>query len=399
MEILFISSLVSKSLVDKLFRETGKNVGFEIQKFHRLLVRGFVKNGIIVKTLTGLPISRSLSNKLWWNLPNESEDGVNYQYISFVNYPVLRHIFLFLYSFFYTLLWGIKGRKDKCIVCDVLNISLCMGSLLASKLIGLRSVGVMTDMPGLMVSKASNVKCEGLRIIPRINKSFLTSFSYYVFLTEQMNEVVNRKHQPYIVMEGLVDELMAYTTLVNVNRGDDRRVLLYAGGLHERYGLKKLVEAFMRVDAADVQLSLYGDGPFVEDLKHYCAQDSRIVYYGVVPNDEVVQAELLATLLINPRPTDEEFTKYSFPSKNMEYMVSGTPVLTTKLPGMPKEYYSYIYLFEDETVEGYTKAMNHILSLPKEELCIKGADAKRFVLECKSNVSQAKRIIDMLSIL
>ena len=34
-------------------------------------------------------------------------------------------------------------------------------------------------------------------------------------------------------------------------------------------------------------------------------------------NDRVVEEQLRATLLVNPRPTAEAFTKYSFPSKNM----------------------------------------------------------------------------------
>ena len=34
-------------------------------------------------------------------------------------------------------------------------------------------------------------------------------------------------------------------------------------------------------------------------------------------NDRVVEEQLRATLLVNPRPTAAAFTKYSFPSKNM----------------------------------------------------------------------------------
>ena len=34
-------------------------------------------------------------------------------------------------------------------------------------------------------------------------------------------------------------------------------------------------------------------------------------------NDRVVEEQLRATLLVNPRPTAEAFTKYSFPSRNM----------------------------------------------------------------------------------
>ena len=397
MNILFVSSLTSKRTIAELSAHYKKNLGFAVQKFNRLIVHGLIENQVTVQTLTGLPISRNRSNKLWWNAASEIENGINFKYIPFINYPGFRHICLFFYSFFYTLFWGLKGKKDKCIVCDVLNISICLGSLLASKLIGLKSVGVMTDMPGLMVTKDNDAK-RGFNIISTINKSYLTSFSYYVFLTEQMNVAINKKHRPYIIMEGLVDESMeGMIAEKSEQKNNKKRILLYAGGLYARYGLKMLVDAFMQIKDEDLQLSLYGNGPFVEELKnYYCLQDSRIVYHGIVPNEQVVKAELDATLLINPRPTTEEFTQYSFPSKNMEYMVSGTPVLTTKLPGMPEEYYPYIYLLEDETVEGFAKSLRTCLFLPKEELIEKGKRAKRFVLENKNSISQTERIINLI---
>lgn len=396
MEISYIASLTSDSLIKKIYAETGVNLGFAVQKFSRLLAHGFIKNGANVQTLTGLPISHTISGKLWWNIPGEVEDGVVYKYIPFVNIPGFRHLFLFVYSFFYTLLWGMHNTKEKTIVCDVLNISVCLGSLFASKLVGLKSVGVVTDMPGLMVSRGSSDNGYVDTVAARVNKSYLSLFSCYVFLTEQMNEVINRKHRPFIVMEGMVDINMAETIPVDSSKVNDKKVVIYAGGLHEQYGLKLLVEAFMLLEGNDKELWLYGDGPFVNQLEGYCKKDKRIIYKGIVPNAQVVEDELSATLLVNPRPTHEEFTKYSFPSKNMEYMVSGTPVLTTRLPGMPEEYHSYVYLFDKETVDGYTQVLHDVLDLPVEKLLGKGVDAKRFVLENKNNVTQAGRVIELV---
>ena len=79
----------------------------------------------------------------------------------------------------------------------------------------------------------------------------------------------------------------------------------------------------------------------------------------------------------------------------MEYMVSGTPVLTTKLPGMPKEYYDYIYLIEDESENGMMDSIITVLNLPREELIEKGKNAKDFVLKYKNNNVQAKKIIEL----
>ena len=77
----------------------------------------------------------------------------------------------------------------------------------------------------------------------------------------------------------------------------------------------------------------------------------------------------------------------------MEYMVSGTPILTTKLPGMPKEYYDYIYLIEEESENGMRNSITKVLNLPREELIEKGKKARDFVLKYKNNNIQAKRII------
>lgn len=95
-------------------------------------------------------------------------------------------------------------------------------------------------------------------------------------------------------------------------------------------------------------------------------------YKRVVPNARVVNAKTKAKLLINLRPTHEAFTCYSFPSKNMEFMISGTPVLTTHLPGMPAEYHSFIYLFEGESVFDYARKITEVMSVSDEDPHQKG---------------------------
>ena len=77
-------------------------------------------------------------------------------------------------------------------------------------------------------------------------------------------------------------------------------------------------------------------------------------------------------------------------------MVSGTPLLTTKLPGMPKDYYPYIYMFEEETVDGYAEAIRATLSHSEEELKKMGQKAATFVLNNKNNISQGTRILQLL---
>ncbi len=395
MKILYLSVLTSSKALEDARKRDSSFSAYAVYKFSKLVAEGFVKNGHHVRALStfyqpnvGLGYCRS----------KEEDNGVVFSYIPTFNSRLFHFFWAFIYCFFYVLFWGIWKREDKAVVCDVLNVSACIGAVAASKFLRLRCVGVVTDMPGTGVNEndsGTHNTNEKLSITARINKSYLGKFSHYVFLTEQMNESINVNRRPYIVMEGLVDATIQVPDLLEKA---EKKVVIYAGGLYERYGLKLLVDAFIQANIDNTELWLYGDGPFVKQLLEYSNRDPRIIYKGIHPNQEVVKAELQATLLVNPRPTNEEFTKYSFPSKNMEYMVSGTPVLTTPLPGMPSDYYPYVYLFDKgENVLGYVKSLEEVLSKTKEELIQKGKTAREFVLDNKNNIKQAKRIIDLIN--
>lgn len=392
MQLLYLSRLASESAISEEYKRNPEFSGYAVQKFNRLVVEGLAKNGHNVIALSTFYMP---GFGWYYNRKSEIVEKVKYRYIFSPNNHILRDTWLIFYCFFYVFFWGMRNRKEKAFIADVLNISSCIGAIAAARLLGLRRVGVMTDMPGLMVSRSiTGKRINRTSFIARMNKSFLSKFTHYVFLTEQMNAVVNKKGRPYIVMEGLVDTAMVEP---DCKKTTGKKVVLYAGGLMERYGLKLLVEGFIDADIENSELWIFGNGPFAEKLEEYHKKYSAVIYKGIRPNEEVVEAEMTATLLVNPRPTEEEFTKYSFPSKNMEYMVSGTPLLTTKLPGMPVEYYNYVYLFEEETIKGYADAIRKTLTRPMDELHAKGMVARKWVLDNKNNMSQTDRIVKLIN--
>lgn len=392
-KILYISALASKSRINKQYRQTGQNPGFAVQKFSRLLVKGLQLNGAKVQAFSNPPnIGES---KRFISSSAEEENGIVYKYVPYFNLPIIKHISIFCYTFFYVLFWGIKDSKNKTIICDALSISICMGALVASKVNGVLSIGVVTDIYGLMVgSERKSIKA---RLASKLNSFYIRLFNKYILLTEQMNNVVNPKHRPYMIMEALCDS----TLQDERNRQPIEKVypplIVYAGGIYEKYGLKMLAEAFIKANIKDASLVYYGDGSYVEEFKSLCIQHPNIEYRGITSNEDILDIEHRATLLVNPRFSSEEFTKYSFPSKNMEYMVSGTPLLTTKLPGMPKEYYPYVFLFSEETIDGYAEALSKVLALSGSELTQFGASAQNFVLKNKNNIYQGQRIIEFIN--
>jgi len=399
MDIFYVSGLCSDKKFKAIFNMSDIKPAQQIQKYHNLLSKGIKSLTDNIYIMTALPISRLNIKKKWFSTDKEIEGNALYHYLPFINLPVLRHLLIFFVGFFTCMNWSIKKRnKEKVIVCDVLNLTISIAALLASKLCGVKSVAIVTDIPNHLDNYTMEEKSGTKYLFSNLYRLTCNFFMYrydsYILLTEQMNEVVNPKNKPHIVIEGMVDTNMKAVSNTLENKYKEK-VIIYAGALRKNNGIKKLIEAFIKLDMDDARLWLFGSGEMEKEIRNYEKIDNRIKCFGVASNQVVVEEELKATLLVNPRPSNEEFTKYSFPSKNMEYMASGTPTLTTKLPGMPKEYNKYVYLIEDELVEGITSTLNKILYISKQKLHEKGEKAKKFVLEEKNNILQAKKIINM----
>lgn len=387
MNIIYVSSLCSKEKYDILFSDNRHKGNQQIQKYHRLVIEGFVAHDIAVEAVTSPPVNRENTKRRILKGNIEINGLVKYIYLTTINIPVLKNIWDFTASFFRTLSLCLKNR-DSVLICDVLNIAISTGAIFASKITRKKNVGIITDLPYMQGNRAN-------KFMVKIYYYISNKFSSYVFLTCQMNEVINKKNKPHVIIEGQVDIKM--NDIPNkLSNKHENIICHYAGGLQRIYGIKILVESFIRANIENAELHLYGGGEFEQELKELCINHSNIKYFGIVPNEHVVNEQLKSTLLVNPRPTNEEYTKYSFPSKNMEYMASGTPALTTKLPGMPKEYYDYVYLIEDETEEGIVKALKEVLNKPSDELHEMGLRAKEFVIREKNNVNQAEKIIKLI---
>lgn len=404
MKILYISSVPSKNqfnYMKSMLKDNIDNVKYGMQesgfKFHHLVMEGIIKNKNEIYSLVGRPVSRHSHKGIFWKNIKENEKDIFYEHIAILNIPILKNIFACVSYFFKTKKWLKKNKKeDKCIIIDAAYVTIIPFINLATKIIKCKKVAVVCDIYEYMadVKDSRENKSKIHKYVSKIMKNNYLQMDGFVFLTEAMNDVLNKRNVPYIVMEGLVDSNMKSknNTLKDKNPKD---IVMYAGAIREKYGLKYLIDGYSKYNNNNSELWIYGSGDYVSTVEKYAKKDKRIKYYGIVDNKEIVKREIEATLLINPRPTNLEFTKYSFPSKNMEYMVSGTPILTSKLPGMPDEYLDYVYLINENSSKGITDALNNTLSKDKEELHKKGIKAKKFVLDRKNNIVQAKRILDL----
>lgn len=391
MKILYASATCSKHRFSELFFSTGTgNIpGQQVQKFHRLMMDGLASAGVSVVAITSPPINAANNPGTVVTLGDDFEDGIAYQYLPILNIRLVKHIFTFAVSFIETYRY-LRRNSDAVVVCDVLNFSVATGALLGAKALHRSNTGIVTDLPRFLADYPN-------RIYSLLTNFVMRRYDSYVLLTKQMSSVVNRHGAPEVVIEGLVDSGMTYRE----NEATAKKhpaVCLYAGALDRRYGVDALVQGFLKAHTEDAELWIFGHGDYVEELEEVTRTTQRVKFFGVIPNEAVVEEQLSATLLVNPRPTWEEFTKFSFPSKNMEYMASGTPLLTTRLPGMPTEYIPYVYLLEDETPTGIANALEALFAQDRIILHKKGAEAKQFVLLRKNNTVQARRLLQLIEV-
>lgn len=159
----------------------------------------------------------------------------------------------------------------------------------------------------------------------------------YILLTEQMKDRLPVGDKPYAVIEGLVSR-------VTEPAEDSReKIITYTGKLDEKFGVKTLVQAFSKMEDPDCRLVLCGRGDCSDYIRQAAEADSRIRPMGQVLPEEALRWQQRSAVLVNPRPNNEDYTKYSFPSKDIEYLLTGKAVVGYLLDGMPREYGQFLF--------------------------------------------------------
>lgn len=217
------------------------------------------------------------------------------------------------------------------------------------------------------------------------------SVDAYVLLTPLMMERMPAK-RPYCVVEGI------YNPMEMRQRGEDKDgfTILYTGMLYERFGVKNLVDAVHSLDWGDIKLKLCGSGELEEYITNLA--DARIEFLGIVPREKVLQLQSEVSLLVNPRQPNGGFTRYSFPSKNIEYLASGTPTLMYELEGIPLEYYQNCYHLkaEENSVEELAGKISEIYQISKDEREKMAEEAQRFIFTQKNAPAQCEKILRLI---
>ena len=176
---------------------------------------------------------------------------------------------------------------------------------------------------------------------------------------------------------------------------NSRKIMLYSGMLSRWGGIDLLLAAFAKVRTPEVELWVCGHGES-QALLTATKADSRIRFYGLVSEEVLHQLSLQATVFLNPRPSTVDGNNMNFPSKILQYLRYGKPVISTWTPGLTDEYRSVLYVVEAETAEGVARSIDNVLGSAASERSDYTRRVESFLLQSRSWDAQAGRLMHWL---
>ena len=270
---------------------------------------------------------------------------------------------------------------DFLIITDTLRLNLLKAAKRTAKKYGVKIVGMLTDNPSNLSS--------GSTFIKKYLVSQASDLDGYLSLTSGLVQVFN-SHASSYVFEGLVME-------ENEGKKDPIFNYFYFGGsLYERYGVKTLVDAFHKSNVKN-KLVIAGSGPLAEYIEQLAEDDYRILYLSQLSKEKNIAYMRNSIANINPRPLDPKMDEESVPSKLLEYLSIGTPVISTKFPKLYSTFKDDVSWIDGNSLEDMKFALEHYEVANQEEYLKKAATARRKVFEFYGLNVQAESINHFLA--
>lgn len=395
MDIIFLGRVIPVDIKEKILKKRRNTMSESAESLQWKLIEGInsnTNNSLCVYNF--LPVQswpKSYSDPYIKKSVHKHTDGTLIYCLPFLNVQLIKRFFMGKSLCKRIKRWAKKNSEEKIIISYSLTPEFLKAVQKAKKINkDIHACAIVADLPEYTVleekkSFTTNIYLKWMKKETHKRLKFIDSFA---LLTEQMADRLVLNNQKYIVMEGVSSTEFVKKECIS-------NTIVYAGTLHKSFGVKKLIEAFNLLRDLDARLVLCGIGDYVDQIKKLASIDSRITYLGQVSREEVLSLLASAKIIINPRNTKEEFTKYSFPSKNLEALSSGVPFIAYKLPGIPDEYDAYINYPTDDSAESLAKLIEQVQCNYSFYLK-KALEAKTWINANKSKEKQTKRILDMI---
>jgi glycosyltransferase involved in cell wall biosynthesis len=369
------------------------------QMFQQGLLLGFERTGLVPSlVLSVLPIqSFPEARRLWIRTERTRlSDKIIVDLLSFLNFTPLKQITIGMGVVIELLRWGWRLRHVPHRVVYTFNLSVPPGlfTLFGARLIGAKAVVSLNDIniPGHTIPSTL-----ASRLDLWLHRWLIPRFDGHVAVADRIMRDF-APGRPYIRIEGGIwPQVLSQTdSALRRKKKDGSFVIVAAGSLDEANGILVLLEAFSVLEGEQYRLRIAGSGLLEHRVREAAAQDPRIEYVGYVSFEQVLDLYNSADVLINMRLTKAMNTKYFYPSKVMEYLASGVPVISTCTGHTEEEFGGFCYLLKDERPRGLADLIQYISSLDLCERVEMGRKARTYMAANKTWDAQGRKVVKFI---
>lgn|GEM_PF-2288057 len=389
--LLFAGFITDDELFNKLAKKDS-NPQYAAQNYQNNLVkvlrRGEWKS---FSVLGSVPCSPYPKNKVIFVAPKKWGDNNERFSGPVFNLPGVNFLLRAFVFFFYLVVWSFKNKGEKAVFLYALHTPHVLPLLIARFLWKLKVVVYVPDLPMYMNFGGGGGGLK--RILKRLDSWFLLSacnqFDGRAVITPAMFDYVDRDGS--VVVDTIVDESLeqGFSLPAEMPNGVN---FTYTGGLRDGYGVLEALEYFSQVSVKNRgwNLLLFGAGPLRDVCIKYAGLHENVHFYGQVPIDKARSVQSKSDFLLNLRdPSDARFN-YSYPSKITEYLASGVPVITTKIAGIPEDFFPYLNFVNLDDFDVESLVENY------QEIREKAGEGRRYLFLSRSFDCQLKKLVGLI---
>lgn len=392
MSIIFISNIVpdKEEYWNDAFTRSGNNVFYGI-------VNSF-PNNIRVELWSCRPTPSYPHGPLFLKSHKDTLDnGRVIHFVPSLNIKFVKNVMWGVNCFFKIIWWRLSHLWEECTLLTYNNDPPPIEALyFACRLCNIKIYGMLYDLGvppvTLKLSKATRI---AYHYMDRTARFVIKRLDGRIII----NELIARDYAPgkdFLLIDGGISQDVINHLFPLEKSKSDIFTFVLAGMLWEQNGTKLILEVLEKHADLPVKVIFAGKGQDVELIKRKASGDSRIQYVGMLNMDELFSLYEQADVLLNLRI--EEATDYHFPSKLLEYLVTGKYVISTPVAHAERDYGQFLDILHETSSEYLYQRICDINSMSKQELLEKGKIQRDWMLKNRTWSSRTKEMLNYMKI-
>lgn len=312
--------------------------------------------------------------------------------------------------------WGDQNVKKGKLITFILSMMKAISIVRKNKTI--LSCTLIPIMLVLLFTQKNNLYIENNEYPPFIShtekfigKLRLKLYNWVCKMSAGIFVISNKLHQYFIGIGVDEDHVHVINMIVdgnrfaNIEKQKTEQYICYCGTVSNfKDGIDTLLESFGMIanEFPNIKLYILGGKPYITDnkkndaiIKKHNIED-RVYMPGAVPGNKMPQYLKNAEIVVLSRP-DNIQAAYGFPTKLGEYLMTGNPVVVTRVGELNDflEHKKSCLFAEPGDVADFAEKMKWVLQHPNEAKEI-GNEGKKVAMESFNYSIEGRKIADII---